>query len=69
MGRVTDVKRSRDGLVRSVELRVVSKTKDALKTLVRPISELVLLVPSTGHSCPESNDDLILSEDSIAGGV
>ena len=69
LGRVTEVKPSRDGLVRSVELRLSSKTKDAPKTLTRPISELILLVPGSHHSCKDDEEKEIPSGDRIAAGV
>ena len=50
MGRVSSVKQSSDGLVRSVTIQLSSKTKEP-RFLTRPISELVLLVPSASHSC------------------
>ena len=51
MGRVSEVKRSHDGLIRSVTLQMSSKSKNAARFLTRPISELVLLVPSKNHGC------------------
>ena len=51
LGRVSDVRRSKDGLVRSVTVRTASRSADSVKFYDRPISELVLLVPSDTHKC------------------
>ena len=50
MGRVANVKRSNDGLVRSVTIQLSRKSGSAPRFLTRPISELVLLVSSKHHS-------------------
>ena len=47
IGKVSSVKLSPDGLVRSVTV-VVSSRDSSVKTLCRPISELVLLIPVDG---------------------
>ena len=66
LGRVVDVKLSQDSLVRSVMLKLApAKGSNKPRTLVRPISELVLLVPSSSHQCSFVNP----SEDHCGGGV
>ena len=53
LGRVLKVNVSTDDLVRSVILRLApSKGSTKPRSLVRPISELVLLVPHASHRCP-----------------
>lgn len=56
MGRVVDVKKSPDNLVRSVTLKMPSKAGAKPRYLTRPITELVLLIPSKDHSptCTET---------------
>ena len=52
MGRITQVIRSQDDLVRSAELLVASHDgSEPPRPLTRIISELVLLVPAEGHNC------------------
>ena len=51
MGLVSDVKTSKDGLVRSVTVKLASKTKEKSRYFSRPISELVLFGPSSLHQC------------------
>ena len=51
MARVAAVKLSQDGLVRSVTLQLASAQKGTPRFLTRPISELVLLIPSEKHGC------------------
>ena len=51
MGRISEVKVSQDGLVRSVTVELPPRKSGARRYLTRPISELVLLVPSESHKC------------------
>ena len=47
LGGVTAVKRSQDGRVRSVEVAVLKDGKR--KTILQPVKELVLLVPTSSE--------------------
>ena len=52
LARVSSVRTSQDGLVRSVELLVASKGGvKSPSPLMRPITEIVLLVPHSTHNC------------------
>ena len=52
LGRVSAVKKSEDGHVRSAEIAILKEGK--MKTVLRPIKELVLLVPTAkGNANPE----------------
>ena len=51
MGRISEVKVSQDGLVRSVTVELSPRKSGVRRYLSRPISELVLLVPSETHKC------------------
>ena len=49
MALIEEVLPSDDGLVRQVKLRVAYKQDDRTRTLVRPITKLVLLVGADEH--------------------
>ena len=51
IGVVTDVKVSKDGLVRSATIKLAPTSTNRARMLSRPISELVSLVPSENHNC------------------
>jgi hypothetical protein len=54
MGRVTDAIKSQDGRVRKVSVAIIRDGKK--KVMLRPIKELILLVPTGADKRPATKD-------------
>ena len=66
MGRIAEVQRSGDGLVRTVVVKVASPGGNGPPKLrIRPISKVVLLIPHKDHECQQGP---IPSNKSAGGG-